>query len=189
MNKNNAARVELTTKQQEVLNTIAAAAESLADNHVERKPLSFSPDVFNALKKKELVGAHGKFIWVTKAGMKQVGELNAATTTTEVLAEINKHDAAKDAKKPKQDGPTLDWAYRRLRRQALLFFGQNLKRDGLTENLKKFREDLEAVPSSYKALRDQVEMLVENDSKLHGDWDSFMEEFFGHEIHPGSRSK
>lgn len=85
---------------------------------------------------------------------------------------------------------TLNWAYRRLRRQFFLHV-----RDGIEEAKKKeFQEHLNAVPESYSALRaaaihdDPVLYAVLGGRKeAPNKWEDFMESFFGHEIHPGAR--
>lgn len=184
MNSNPTAKAALTEKQLNVLNAIAKAAEMTSDNHIERKSIKFSPDVFNALKKKELVGAHGKYVWITKAGLKLSTE--PAVTSTEIIAQVNAADAEKDAaeKKTKKEpsGPTLDWAFRRLRRQLLIWGADQLSYG--PEEKSGLRERLEVVESGYSNLRSKFESL--NDFK-NLKWEDFMEFFFGHEIHPGSR--
>lgn len=170
MNKNNATVSALTAKQIAVLTAVFEAAEKTPENHVDRKGVKFSPDVFNRLKKDELVGSHGKFVWVTKKGAKAL----ESAPTPEAPVEEPKAPAPKAPRAKKASGPTLDWAYRRLRRQALLFFGNGME----DEARKELREHLESLPHSYKALRGAFK-----DSEF----DSFLEWFFGHEIHPGSR--
>lgn len=182
---------ELNPKQMDMICFLDGLCEGLADNHVEKNQKASGSD-FKRLEKLELAKSHGKYIWLTPKGLKVAESLRGrATTTDEVVSSINAVEKSKEPKRlAKQipEGEGLNWAYRRLRRQAYLYFGQNLKRDGFDGNLKILREELESVPESYKMLRQVCERLVENDSKIHGDWESFMETFFAHVIHPGSQS-
>jgi hypothetical protein len=175
----------LTSKQTATLVAILTASGNLPDNHVER-PKTVSIDVVRGLRRQELADSKGKYVWITKAGIKA---LNGAVPVENVIS-----DGAKAVKKlavQKAKSGELNWAYRRLRRQAYIYFGRGLKRDGLTGNLKMLRDDMDAVSENYTALRDKMKLLVDNDNKLAemGDWDTFMNDFFGHVIHPGARSK
>jgi hypothetical protein len=91
---------------------------------------------------------------------------------------------AKKAKPAKEQVSKLDWAYRRLRYQAVLYFapvdakGKEARQEQV-EARKALKEQFEALPHSYSALRDGSGIGQRG-------WDGFMDHFFGHVIHPGS---
>ena len=109
--------------------------------------------------------------------------------------------AAEKVNPTNADGPALDWAFRRLRRQATIFFSS-----GDVELQKELRAKLNTVNGSYHQL---MRAFTEDDNSLITiaekfattevtstaisraacGWDNFMEWFFGHTIHPGSRAK
>lgn len=181
MNKNTTAKADLTAKQLDLLKRLFEAAKNVVDEHIERSIVKpFSGDVFNALKKKELVNSYGKWVWTTKQGAAVLAQPDAAVEEV-VVVETPVVEKKKTKREP--SGPTLDWAYRRLRRQALLFYGKGLD----TEAKKSMREDLEAVsPHTYSALHEHVTRAAMYKSQS---WTDFMDWFFGHEIHPGARAK
>lgn len=123
-----------------------------------------------------------KVVHITAKGKKALGHKLESESHAEVGSA--EHAAARTAKahaapkKPKKEGGerTLDWAFRRLRRQAVNFFGGDD-----AEKRSKLREELDRITSGYALLADQ---FGGHTSKT---WLEFMESFFAHEIHPGAR--
>lgn len=123
-----------------------------------------------------------KVVHLTAKGKKALGHQLESESHAEVGSK--EHAAARTAKahtapkKPKKENAerTLDWAFRRLRRQAVNFFGGDD-----AEKRSELREKLDSIMSGYASLADQFGGY---DSKS---WLEFMESFFAHEIHPGAR--
>lgn len=93
----------------------------------------------------------------------------------------------KAKKEIKEGAHALNWAFRRLRRQAVLFFAGDDP-----EKRKALREHLETkCDESYSSLRRMFES-EDVDMKKYltkgRDFDDFLESFFSHVIHPGSQS-
>jgi hypothetical protein len=113
-------------------------------------------------------------------------EVEVVVEAAKPIAKVVKPAAVSTPKDP--NVISLNWAFRRLRRQCTIFYGGNDK-----DKQAELRKDLENVEESYNALRRQFE--GDNNklgaiARVEGrGFDDFLEWFFGHEIHPGSRAE
>lgn len=98
---------------------------------------------------------------------------------------------AKPAKAKVEHDPsvvTLNWAFRRLRRQCVIFYS-----NGDKDLAAKLRRQLDTVEENYWSLRRQFEadnndLIALADPSKGRSFDDFLAWFFSHEIKPGSRA-
>lgn len=201
--------IELTPKQQTLLVRIEAGEKhgdpvpfgQIITTDDDRNKLKALAELGLITIHDKIPGMKGKCASITKAGIEATAVINSAARgeKTELLPEVPaapaaKKKAAKPAKEPKapkkpktEDTITLNWAYRRLRRQSLnFFFGED------AEAKREARLYVETqVAEKYSALREAYEKdaPLKAACKAKGGFEAFLEDFFSHEIEPGSRSK